>query len=289
MSSVVIAAHNEEAVIGACLDALLGQTTSEPVHIVVSANGCVDKTVEIARRYAVTVLDRPEPGKAAALNAGDDAAEGFPRIYLDADIIVPPGGLEAVLRRLGPETLVAVPARRLDLRDRAWPVRGFYAINERLPAYTNGLFGRGMIAVSADGRARFGRFPHVVADDLFLDSQFSDAEKGEASDVAVVVEAPYTTRDLVRRLVRVRRGNAEMRAAGGTGEIEVNVRRADRWAWLRDVVVPHPRLVFPAVPYLAITVWAALQARRSRTRAAQWGRDESTRRIAATDGGGDAS
>lgn len=48
MVSVVIAAHNEEAVIGGCLDALLAQRTDTPLEVVVSANGCTDRTAEAA-------------------------------------------------------------------------------------------------------------------------------------------------------------------------------------------------------------------------------------------------
>ncbi|WP_167042572.1 glycosyltransferase family 2 protein [Salinibacterium sp. ZJ454] len=277
MPSVVIAAHNEEHVIGPSLDAVLDHQLSERVEVVVSANGCADRTVAAATRPGVTVIDRPEPGKAGALNAGDEVATGFPRIYLDADIRVPSGGLAALLGRFGetPAPLAVVPRRRLNTAGRPWPVRAYFSVNERLPAFQNGLFGRGMIALSEQGRARFDAFPAMIADDLFLDSLFSDAEKAEASSVEVVVEAPFTTRDLVRRLVRVRRGNAEMRAAAAAGRVAVQVRSAARWAWLRDVVLPNPRLVPAAVPYVAITVIAALLARRKAGDG--WGRDESTR------------
>jgi hypothetical protein len=170
-----------------------------------------------------------------------------------------------------------VPRRRVNTAGRSWPVKGFFAINERLPVYRDGLFGRGMITLSEEGRARFGAFPDMIADDLFVDSQFLATEKAEAGDVEIVVESPHTARDLLDRLIRVRRGNALMRAAATGGQIDVPVRSADRWAWFRDVVVPDPRLVFAAIPYLAITIAAALIARRAST-AQTWGRDESTRR-----------
>ena len=279
MPSVVIAAHNEETVIGPSLDALLDQRTSAPLEVVVSANGCTDRTVAIATRPGVTVVDRPEPGKAAALNAGDHVATGFPRIYLDADILIPPGGLASVIQRFAeaPHPLVVVPRRRVNTAGRPWSVRAYFAINERLPAFRNGLFGRGMIALSEQGRGRFDAFPAMIADDLFVDSLFSDAEKAELSSIEVVVEAPYTSRDLVRRLARVRSGNAELRAAAAAGLVDARVRSADRWAWLRDVVLADLRLAPAALPYVSITVAAGVLA-RLRTRAGNdWGRDESTR------------
>ncbi|MEO7005447.1 MAG: glycosyltransferase family 2 protein [Terrimesophilobacter sp.] len=279
MPSVVIAAHNEENVIGRCLSALLVQQISAPLEVVVSANGCTDRTVAVATRPGVTVIDSPELGKAAALNAGDEVATEFPRVYLDADIVVPPGGLTAVVERFAktPHPLAVVPRRRVNTAGRPWPVRAYLSINELLPAFRGGLFGRGMIALSEQGRKRFGAFPTMIADDLFIDSQFSDAEKAEASDVEVIVEAPFTTRGLIRRLVRVRRGNAELRAAATAGLVEVRVRTADRWAWLRDVVRLNPRLIPAVVPYVSITLIAGFLARRRVKTAPGWGRDESTR------------
>ncbi len=275
MPSVVIAAHNEETVLGGCLDALLAQGVPAGAVVVV-ANGCTDATVDVAQQRGVGVIDRPEPGKAAALNAGDRAAQGFPRIYLDADIIVPPRGVAGVLSALDDGVLAAVPGRALDVEASTWPVKAYFSINERLPVFRDGLFGRGMIALSAAGRARFDTFPALVADDLFLDAQFASAEKHEQADVLVTVAAPRTTRDLVRRLVRVRRGNGQLRAAAAAGEVQAQVRPSDRWAWLREVVAPHPRLWFAAVPYVAITAAAAFGARRS-ARSQDWGRDDSTR------------
>ncbi|MCT9818984.1 glycosyltransferase family 2 protein [Microbacterium sp. W1N] len=279
MASIIIAAHDEEAVIGRCLDALRDQVTG--ADVIVSANGCHDRTAQIAATHGATVIDRVEPGKAAALNAAERVASTFPRVYLDADIVVPPEGLAHLLAQLeAPGVLAAVPRRRIELAGRPWPVRAYFAINERLPVFRDGLFGRGMIAVSAAGRERFDEFPTVIADDLFLDSQFATPEKREAPEVEVVVAAPRRTRDLVARLVRVRRGNAQLRAAAES--LGVEVRPGDRWAWLREVVVPRPHLLVAAVPYVVITALAAWRARRD---TGGWGRDESTRNLSAHSGG----
>lgn len=282
MASVVIAAHNEEYVIGPTIAALFDDECPDPLEVIVSANACTDRTVAVATRPGVTVIDRPEPGKAGALNAGDAKATTFPRLYLDADIVVPAGGIARILAQFAGESgsgpLAVVPRRHLNTAECPWLVRAYFAINERLPAFRDGLFGRGLIALSERGRSRFESFPLMIADDLFLDSQFTVDEKTEAADVVVVVEAPRTSRDLLRRLVRVRRGNAEMRAASHQGVVEVSIRRSDRWAWLRDVVLRDPRLVSAAVPYLGFTVLAALLARLGpRGRQHDWGRDESTR------------
>ncbi|MFD4958816.1 glycosyltransferase family 2 protein [Microbacterium sp. NPDC058389] len=279
MLTVVIAAHNEESIIGACLDALLAQPESAVERIIVCANGCTDRTAEIAATRGVRVIDRRQAGKPGALNAGDEIATGFPRIYLDADIIVPVGALGSIISRFdaAPSALAVVPRRRIETTGRPWPVRAYFSINERLPAFRKGLFGRGLIALSETGRARFGAFPDVISDDLFVDAQYTDEEKAEAEDVVIVVEAPWTTSSLVNRLVRVRRGNAQMRAAAADQQIAVAVRPSDRWAWLRDVVAREPRLILAAAPYVAITLLASLRARRSDGTGTAWGQDRSTR------------
>jgi glycosyltransferase involved in cell wall biosynthesis len=270
--SVVIAAHNETAVIGRCLDALLRDPAGR-LDVTVVANGCSDDTAAVARaRPQVRVVELAEASKPAALNAGDAAAVGFPRVYLDADIVVSAADLHrlATVLETDPEVLAVVPRRRLVLAGRPLLVRAYFAVNARLPVFATALFGRGAIAVSAAGRGRFDRFPDVIADDLFLDSRFAQAEKREVPEVSAAVETPLRTRDLVRRLVRVRAGNAALRT-GSTG-----VRPASRLAWLRHVVLRQPWLAPAAACYVALTLTAALLARR-RSRAGHWGRDESSR------------
>ncbi len=281
MASVVIAAHNEEAVIGRTLDALLASAAGHSLEVVVSANGCTDQTVAVASRRGVTVLDRSEPGKAAALNAGEASATSFPRFYLDADIVVPERAVGDLLKLFdaAPSPLVVVPRRRLSTEGRPWPVRAYFAISERLPVFRDGIFGRGLIILSEAGRARFERFPELIADDLFLDSQYSLDERVESETVEVVVETPFTSRDLLNRLTRVRRGNSQLRQAGQRGQVRAKVRRADRWAWLRDVVLRDPRLFPAAIPYIGFTLLASLLARVQGHSSGAWGRDESTRKV----------
>jgi glycosyltransferase involved in cell wall biosynthesis len=280
VTSIVIAAHNEAGVIGGTLDTLMSGVRPGELDVTVVANGCTDETAAEARRRGARVLEVARPGKANALNEGDAVAVGFPRIYLDADI---PVGVQVVrtlselLEAPDSTALVAFPARRLDLTGRPVVVKAYFAVHGRLPAFREGLFGRGMIAVSERGRARFDAFPDLVADDLFLDSLFRGAEKRLVEDVHTTVATPYTSRDLVRRLVRVRRGNSALRAAGEVAQaVGGEVRPSDRWSWLRDVVVPRPWLAPAAAVYVAVTLAAAVLARRSGA-GATWGRDESTR------------
>lgn len=282
MTSVVIAAHNEELVLGRCLDALLADFAPGELDITVVANGCTDATAVVAAaRPGVRVLDLHEPGKANALNAGDAIAVGFPRIYLDADIVLPPGAVQALTEALAGEgaPLAVVPRRILELAGRPPLVRAFYAINSRLPVYERGLFGRGVIALSETGHARYDAFPDVVADDLFLDSLFTWDEKGQVDGATSRVATPRRVRDLVRRLARARSGNEALRAAAAKGEVRSQVRQAARSSWLRNVVLPRPWLLPAAVCYVGIILAAELVARRSPRAGEHWARDESSRQV----------
>lgn len=281
--SVVIAAHNEAAVIGRCLDALLSSAEPGEIEVIVAANGCTDETAAVsASRVGVRVVELTEAGKSLALNAADAVATRFPRIYLDADIVL----RTEELRRLAAAVstgdadgrpLAAAPRRELDVSGRPLAVRAYYAINSRLPAYRDALFGRGALVLSATGRARFGDFPDLIADDLFLDGLFAPHEKRQIDTVTSRVATPLHARDLVRRLARVRAGNAALRAAAADGRAPAGVRASSRSSWLRDVVLPRPWLAPAALGYVALTLAAARQARRSRAGTLSWGQDESSR------------
>jgi glycosyltransferase involved in cell wall biosynthesis len=289
VASVVIAAHNEAAVIGRCLDALQAGDVPGGLDITVVANGCTDGTAEVcSARPGVRVLTLPDPGKAAALNAGDAVAVGYPRIYLDADIVISAGDIAVLADALTapPDqtlaVLAVVPGRRLDASRSSLLVRAYSAINSRLPVFRNALFGRGVIALSEPARGRFAEFPSMAADDLFLDSLFAAHEKRELEQVVVRVAAPRKTADLLRRLIRVRRGNAAMRAAAASDSAPAGVRESDRMSWLTDVVAGQPALIPAGVAYAAITTLAAVLARMPQ-RGSAWGRDESTRLAALKD------
>ena len=63
MTSIVIAAYNEAAVIGRCLDALLSGAAPGEFDVTVVANGCTDDTAEVAARDGVRVLTCPRLGR----------------------------------------------------------------------------------------------------------------------------------------------------------------------------------------------------------------------------------
>ncbi|HUF97991.1 MAG TPA: glycosyltransferase, partial [Ilumatobacter sp.] len=97
--TVVIAAHNEEAAIAAKLGNLAEQSGEWELDVIVASDGSSDATVAIARDHATrpTVLDLERGGKAAALNAALNVAEGDVVVFSDANSRLEHDALEHLL------------------------------------------------------------------------------------------------------------------------------------------------------------------------------------------------
>src|SRR5262245_56248833 len=91
MISIIIPAHNEEALLGATLDALRTAVSEvgEAADIVVVDDGSTDRTAEIARGRGARVVSVNVRQIAAARNAGAREARGQLLVFVDADTIVP--------------------------------------------------------------------------------------------------------------------------------------------------------------------------------------------------------
>src|SRR4051794_14066484 len=147
--SVVIPAHQEEATIERALQALLAGTRPGELEVVVVCNGCTDATADRARAAAaaagheVAVLELAQASKAAALRAGDLALRGFPRLYLDADVVCPSATVRALAARLREGYELALPGRRLDLSAATVGARLYYRAWQDLPWVVEARAGRG--------------------------------------------------------------------------------------------------------------------------------------------------
>jgi len=87
--SVVVPAFNEERLLPACLEALLGQHGAGDLEIIVVDNASSDATATLARRYGVTVVHEPCRGYGSALARGFACASGDIIASTDADSVVP--------------------------------------------------------------------------------------------------------------------------------------------------------------------------------------------------------
>ncbi|MFP4239825.1 MAG: glycosyltransferase [Rhodosalinus sp.] len=209
--SVIVPAHNSVATIGRCLAAVVESAVPRdlPVDVVIAANGCTDATVEIAesfaprfeaRGWALRVLDLPQRGRIAALNAGDAAAQGRLRAYLDADVKVSKPLLGQIITALDRDAPTYASGHLRIPRPTTAASRAYRRFYLGMPVVAQGAPGCGFFAVNAAGRARWDSFPEVIADDMFARLNFAPNER-------IGVPAGYD-RPLVEgwsRLVQVRR------------------------------------------------------------------------------------
>jgi glycosyltransferase involved in cell wall biosynthesis len=272
--SIVIPAHDESQVIDRCLTALLADAAPGEFDVIVACNGCTDDTAVRAGAHGpdVRVLELPDPGKAAAMNAAAALARTGTRIYLDADVTLTTQGARATVDALHEAGVyAAAPRLRVDYTGRPHGVRAYYRIWSQLPYVTDRMVGSGVIGLSAAGQQRLGAFPDAIADDYFALSRFTTAERRTAA-ADFTIYPPRRVRDLLRRKVRSYAGLLQLRSDGTTG-----ANQSSR-EWVR-VVRDHPSLL-PGVPvYLYVSLAARFLARRKVRRGAMhvWERDESSR------------
>jgi len=276
--TIIVPAHNEAAVIGRLLGQLVSDTEPGELDVIVVPNGCTDDTAEVAASFGapVRVLSIPLASKYEAIKAGDHAARGFPRVYIDADVEIGITDVRALARVLeGPKVIASAPRRRLDLAGTPWTVRWHYDVWTRLPEVQRGLFGRGVIAVSETGHKRIATLPPLIGEDLAASLSFAPEERTIVPDASVVVHTPRTFADLLRRRIRVEVMVAQVeRARVATGPTP-RTHPSD----LVTVARSEPQMLPRVALFLAVAMLARLRAHRAVTREdfSTWLRDESSR------------
>lgn len=282
--SLVVPAHDEGALLEATLGHALAGTQPGEVDVVIVANGCRDDTAVRARSIpGARVIEIDEASKTAALNAGDAATRVFPRVYLDADVRIDAAALRALADALSgtDEPRVASPRLQVDSTESTWAVRQHVRIWEQSDYRRRGHIGSGVYAVNAAGRARWGLFPEVIADDRFVQQRFDADERITLDAHAFTVRAPRDMAAHVRRATRIEVGNRTLRADQQIATVEPAPRR---FARLLARVARRPAL-WPALPvYLYGYGVPLVRARRLVARSAEveWARDASLR-VAARD------
>ena len=277
--AVVIPAHNEARVIGRCLEALTSGTDPSHLDIVVVCNGCDDDTADQARAVAgpIRVIETPIASKAHALNAGDTTVTGFPRFYVDADVVITGEAIRLIASRLQGKILAASPTMDLDLSRSSWPVRAYYRIWTRLPYVREGMMGVGVYAVSEEGRRRFDAFPDVISDDGYVRMLFGPTERTRVDRATVRVTAPVRFGDLLRIKTRSRLGLYQLHAR--YSEIASREQDSKSYSGALGTVLFRPWLWPHAGVYLAVQLATRRRAQRqfASVDSYVWERDTSSR------------
>ncbi len=177
--SVIIPARNEEH----NLPTLLGSLASQPMppsEIIVVDDSSTDGTAELARGLGMTVIpSQPLPegwrGKTWACHQGAQAATGEVLLFVDADTLFEPGGLERIVANytggafsVGPYHAVRKPYEDLSL---------FFNFNMIVGTVPHGLFGQ-MLLVDRESYRRVGGHETVkgrTLENFLLAQQFRAA------------------------------------------------------------------------------------------------------------------
>jgi glycosyltransferase involved in cell wall biosynthesis len=277
--SVVIPAYNEGRVIGRLLGRLVASAQPGELDVIVVANGCTDDTAEVATAFGppVRVLTIASASKPQALAAGDRASQGFPRVYLDADVEIGAEDLRAMQQELQrPGILAVAPEREFVMAGRSWVVRWFYDVWTRLPEVRRGLFGRGVIAIGEDGYDRVNVLQPVIADDLAVSLAFKPDERAIVHNARVLIHPPRTFADLFRRRVRIAESFAQLKT---TADIPDSDATRTHPSDLFSLACTRPEMILRVSIFLFVGMTARLRASRSALRKdySAWHRDESSR------------
>lgn len=284
--SVIIPAHNEETVIGRCLDTLQsGAPSDHAMEIIVVANGCGDLTVEVAKKAAPTakIIDLPEGSKTSAINAGNSVARHFPRIILDADVECDFATAAAMAEVLtAPGVMTAAPAISLNLEGASWPIEGYYRAWLRQPYARAGKGGAGCYGLSRAAFDVIGSFPDIIADDIWIHTRFPDEQKRylqqdeQGNPVRTVVYPPRTAVEQIRVEARRQLGNAQVLALHPSAHNVMPGGPGGLGAALRNGASPFDLLCF-----FGIKLAARMFARWKHWRGSDhtWSRDLSSRQL----------
>jgi hypothetical protein len=276
-ASIVIPAHNEQQVIGRLLHALLHDALPGEFDIIVVCNGCTDSTADVAKSFGwdIRVLQTPAPSKGAALRLGDDHARTFPRVYVDADIVVTAQSMRALIEATSSSgALAAAPRREVPMDDVSWGVRAYYRVWLALPYVEDGLFGRGIVAVSATGHARVHELPALMSDDLAISQAFARSERIIVRQAQAIVRPPRTMAALLKRKKRSIIGNTQLEREGLT-RMDARTSMHDLMALARR----SPRSIPDIVLFLGVAVAGRISSRRQLRQGdfVTWHRDETSR------------
>jgi glycosyltransferase involved in cell wall biosynthesis len=275
--SVIIAAHNEGAVIEGTLRSVLNNKLDRPLQIIVVANGCKDDTAEKARRFGpdVEVIETPIGNKINAINLGDRAAKYFPRAFLDADCQLS----ENLLQRVADEfedSSVRIVAPGVKYIYSGWNpfLAGYYQLWKSLPHVKRNTMARGFYAIDAKLRERYTEFPALTADDKFIRNLTKPEERRVAEDCYTTVHLPDNFRDLLKVKTRWTFGNLEL----SERRPDLNVNDQGEHDGIAGYLLARPWL-WVNVPTFLFVWWYARRAAKKKLaeKRAGWERDESTR------------
>jgi biofilm PGA synthesis N-glycosyltransferase PgaC len=227
--TVLIAAYNEESIIGDTLEALRRQDYPEAIQIIVINDGSTDQTIRIVQEHQLLnsniqlISIRENAGKANALNCGLKKVTTNIVISLDADSHLLPDSIRNLVARYyaDPPNTAAVAGEILIRNSREnWITRaqewdyflGIASIKRIQSLFQGTLVAQGAFSLyDVSVLRKCGGWPHMVGEDIVLTWKILLAgfRVGHAEDAIAFTECPNTLQRFIRQRQRWSRGLIE--------------------------------------------------------------------------------
>jgi len=216
--SVIIAAHNEVAVIGERIENLLALDYPEDaLEIVIASDGSTDGTDAVVARYEdqrVRLIRPGRVGKGATLEAGVAASSGDILVFSDANSQYAPGAMRALVRSFADPQVGGVAGNQVYLPKGASDAdatelgeRGYWDFDRllKLSQSAAGSVTCGTGAIYAIRRVHFGPIPEGITDDMLNTIRVVDAGSRLVFDADAVAYEPVAPSGQLefRRKVRI--------------------------------------------------------------------------------------
>lgn len=137
--SVIIPVYNEEKYLAFCLESLKNQTYS-PFEIIIVDDGSRDKSISIAKKFDVFILQQEHKGPGVARNFGARKAQGEILVFADADMKYQKDYIEKLIQPILKKNAIGtfvkeeLVANSNNIWSQCWSINSGLPKDRRLPA-----------------------------------------------------------------------------------------------------------------------------------------------------------
>ncbi|HEY8570607.1 glycosyltransferase [Microbulbifer sp.] len=273
LPAVIIPAHNEAKTIHKLLQAIYPGVVLGNYTVTVVCNGCTDHTAVVVQNEfpQVQCLDIARAGKTNALNEAEALGLGFPRIYVDADVLISEDSLQLLIERCKgeKEPLVVAPRGTLDTAQSDFLVRTYYRAWKKTRFYSEFGYGAGVYGLNRPAREAFATFPDIISDDGYIRALFAYRNIAVCEQARSRVSTPANIWDLLKIKTRSK-----------LGKLQLSRQRECHTPKERGTSAFTRKLsLWELLVYYAINAFAYFNALRFQRRVSsyRWHRDESSR------------